>query len=106
LSNPQPLQVTASRTLALKDGSRYLESTSDSDIIITVPDNATEELPIGSEITIEQAGTGLVTISAAPGVTVNVNAARLMSTNGQFSVIGLKKKAANVWTLFGDLASV
>lgn len=59
-----------------------------------------------SEIVIEQMGLGSVSISGSLNVTINNSATYLRKTYEQYSVIGLKKVSDNVWTLFGDRATV
>lgn len=89
--------------LALTDVSKYLRSTSATDVTFTVADQASIAWPVDAEIHIEQAGAGAVTIDAASGVTINRLAASTATTAGQFGVVTLKRVAENVWTLFGAL---
>jgi len=56
----------------------------------------------GDEITIEQAGAGVVTVTAGASVTINSRGS-LIATNGQYAVASLKCISTGVFTLVGDL---
>jgi|SRR5580765_2163738 len=99
-----PLTISGTtHTLGSGDLARYLRCTSGSATTITIPADATVNLPIGCGIPIEQAGAGQVTVAAAGGVTLN-SAGGLVASAAQYSVIQLMKVAANTWTLVGDRA--
>ena len=53
-----------------------------------------------TEIIIEQAGAGQITLSAGSGVTINTS--ETLKTQKQYSVVGLKRVASDTWTLFGE----
>jgi hypothetical protein len=95
--------ATTARTLELTDAGDYVDLTSASAVTVTVPPNASVAFPAGTTITLEQAGAGQVTVAAGAGVTVNVAATHLRKTAGQYAVVSLTKKAADVWTLYGNL---
>ncbi|WP_258096555.1 hypothetical protein, partial [Klebsiella pneumoniae] len=74
----------------------WLDMTSAAANTVTVPANASVAFPVGTAITIMQAGDGQTTIAAEAGVTV-VNASSA-KTRAKFSVLTLVKRAANTWT--------
>ncbi len=90
-------------TFALVDALTYIEFTSGSAVAATLPTNASVAFPIGTTITFEQNGAGVVTVVASGGVTLQ-SAGSLVSTNGQYAVASVVKKATNSWVLFGNLA--
>lgn len=94
--------ASTSYTFALSDAATYLQFTSGSAVTATIPTNASVAFAIGAEIDIEQNGAGVVTFSAAGGVTLRSNSG-LVATNGQYAVATLKKVATNTWTLLGNL---
>jgi hypothetical protein len=97
-------ETTTVRTLGLADAGAYLRCTSNSSVTITVPAAASVVWPVGTTISIEQAGTGMVAIAGASGVTVNRVAGRETETAGQYAVVSIVNVAADTWTLFGLLA--
>jgi len=90
-------QTDTAYTLTASDAFGYIVATNSSSITITVPDIT---WPTDTEILIEQRGTGQITIQGASGVTVN--SSQTLKSSGQYAVIGLKRTAANTWTLTGD----
>lgn len=96
--------ATTARTLGLADINGHLVFASGSPVGVTVPANASVAFPVGASVDLEQSGAGQVTVSGAPGVTVNKPASKAAATASRYSVIRLRKVAADTWTLFGDLA--
>jgi hypothetical protein len=94
---------TAAYTLGLTDAGSAVEVTSSSAVNVTVPSNASVAFPVGTVIEVAQLGTGMVTIVAASGVTLN-SAGSLVATRAQYSAVSLRKRATNTWLLAGDLA--
>jgi hypothetical protein len=100
---------TADYPLVLSDKYKIIEmniaSTANT---VTIPLNATQAFPIGSQITIIQTGTGVTTVAVTAGVTLNCtpqvssNAARLRA---QYSSCTLIKRAENTWIAIGDLSA-
>lgn len=88
-------------TILLNDASFYLTLSAATGKTITVPANATTAFPIGTQIPIQQAGAGQVTIAAAVGVTIN--SPETLKLRKQFSRAWLVKTGTNVWDLEGDL---
>ena len=70
---------------------------------LTVPPNVDVAFPIGTQILVEQGGTGQTTIQAGAGVTLN-SAGGLLALANQYSTVTLIKKAINTWLVAGDLA--
>ena len=98
-------QATASRLLALADAGAAVQADSNSNIVLTVPNDTNVDFPIGSRILISRIGTGAVELAAESGVQLNSpNSFRRIS--GQHQWAQLYKKAANEWQLFGELADV
>lgn len=70
-------------------------------LTLTVPDNASVAIPIGTQITVVAANTGKVTVAAASGVTVLTNETYKLRKQG--SAVTLTKVDANAWDLAGDV---
>jgi hypothetical protein len=104
---PAPLlSVGAERVsdfaLAVADAD-YIPVASAGTVAVTVPANATEPFPIGSQITLERRGAGALTIAAAGGVTVTAPAQTVLSARAQGSKVTLIKVASDRWEAAGDL---
>lgn len=104
---PAIVAVSAAKTFSLVDAGTFQNCTNVSAITLTVPSDTTVDFPIGSEISINQDSTGQITINAASGTTIR----RQGSTNttghivvGQYSLVVLKKVAANEWRAYGGLS--
>ena len=93
---------TASYTLVLSDANKLVELNVATANTLTVPTNATVAFPIGTQILIAQYGAGACTVTAASGVTLRSESAKL-KTNGQYSGATLVKIADNEWYAFGNL---
>lgn len=102
INNPINTQTGVLFTPAVSDAERYIRLNNSAAITVSVPSDATANIPVGSTITFEQTGTGTVTFVAGSGATVNSRDG-LSSTVGQYSVASLIKTAANTFTLTGDL---
>lgn len=74
--------------------------TNASAITVTVPADATEDLPIGYLTHIYQGGAGQVTLSPEGGVTIN--AASSVKTRAQYSALSLVKVSSNTFHVIGD----
>ena len=96
-----PNTVTGDYTLEETDS--YVESLDAVDHDIIVPPNASVPIAIGKEIDLVSNGTGQVTVVPGVGVTI-LSAGNKYKLASQYSGATLKKKATNVWNLFGDLA--
>ena len=85
-------------TLSLAEGD-YYRYTGASDANATVPPNSSQAYPVGSVITIRQAGTGVVTATAGSGVTINGDT----KTADQHKAIQLVKIATDTWDCIGGV---
>ena len=93
---------TASYTLVLADANKLVEMNVATANTLTVPTNATVAFPIGTQILIAQYGAGAATITAASGVTLRSESAKL-KTNGQYAGATIVKIATDEWYAFGNL---
>jgi len=95
---------SGARTLDEADAFSYLLSTDDvTSQVVTVPPFVDVAFDIGTQISFEQGGTGIIMLALGAGVTIDSRGA-LLESNGQFAVLSLVKKLTNTWTAFGDLA--
>ncbi len=92
---------TASYTLVITDKDKMVEFSSASGVTLSVPTNATVPFPVGTTITIMQAGAGQVTVAAISGVTLYYTPS--VKTRTLYSSATLVKRATNLWYLMGDL---
>lgn len=95
---------TSSYTLALTDAGKNIEMGSSSGLTLTIPNNTSVALPVGTAILVTQTGTGQVTIAGASGVTVQSAYSRF-KTAAQYAQAVLIKRGTNVWVLSGNLSS-
>jgi hypothetical protein len=95
------VKYSSSHTLTLDNSYYMVEIDSSSAETVTIPANATTAIPIRTVIYVCQLGTGQVTISGAAGVTLRSSNAEY-KTNGQYSVIVLRKRLTNEWVMWGD----
>lgn len=94
---------TGAYTLVATDANKAVEVTSASAVNVTIPTDASVNFPIGMVIEVDQIGAGKVSIVGASGVTVQ-SAVTTPTTRAQFSALVLRKRAANLWLVTGDLA--
>lgn len=97
------VSATTAFTLSLSDSYKYHRISNASAVTVTVPPNSSVAFPIGTTLTVVQAGAGQVTFAAGAGVTIN-SADSLLSTRVQFSSATITKVSADEWDLIGDLA--
>jgi hypothetical protein len=93
---------TASYTLVLSDANKLVELNVATANTLTVPLNSSVAFPIGTQILIAQYGAGACTITAASGVTLRSESAKL-KTNGQYAGATCVKIATDEWYVFGNL---
>ena len=104
---PKTLQVQAAKTaaypLVLTDANTLIPFSLSSPASCTIPLNATQAFPIGTQILIQQVGTtaNQVTIAVTAGVTLQSSKTK---TNAQWSIVTLIKTATDSWALAGDAA--
>jgi hypothetical protein len=94
---------TASYSLVLSDASKIVEVSVGSANTLTIPTNASQAFPIGTQILILQTNTGQTTLTAASGVTVNATPGLKLRT--QWSSAVLVKRATDTWVALGDLVA-
>ena len=94
---------TASYSLVLSDASKIVEVSVGSANTLTIPTNASQAFPIGTQILILQTNTGQTTLTAAGGVTVNATPGLKLRT--QWSSAVLVKRATDTWVALGDLVA-
>lgn len=90
-------------TFDLDNANRVMEFSNSSAITVTIPPNSSVAFPVGTWIEPHATGTGVVTIVAGDGVTLQSRGS-LVALAGQFAVGGIRKVATNTWRLTGDLA--
>ncbi len=99
-------QSSTNHQLALTDAERYNRFTNASTKTVIVPNNSTVAFPSDTTgtttIVITNVGAGLLTISAASGVTINKRADQNL-TLVQFATATLTKVGTNEWDLAGDM---
>lgn len=92
-------------TLLLTDVNKVIQFTKATAQVLTVPLNAAVAFPIGTVTPIIQTGAGSVTVAGDIGVTVSKLAAKTLVVGGQYGEAKLRKIAADVWLLTGDLVA-
>jgi len=95
---------TGSYTLVVSDRGKVIEMNVGSANTLTIPANADAALPVGTQVTVIQYGTGQTTIAAAAGVTLNSLAGALRIT-AQYGAASLYKRNTNDWVAFGTLTT-
>ncbi|QKY78488.1 minor tail protein [Gordonia Phage Zitch] len=88
-------------TLVATDANKAVEVSSASAVNLTIPTDAAVAFPVGTVIEVDQLGAGKVTIVGASGVTVQ--APVTPTTRAQYSAVLLRKRAANLWLVSGDM---
>jgi hypothetical protein len=97
------VEKTASYTLtSLTERDDLIEVNSTSPCVISIPEDATLNYPIGTSLDILQTNTGEVSIAPVSG-TVTVNATPGLKLRTQWSSATIFKRAANTWVVYGDL---
>lgn len=88
-------------TAALTDANRVtIDMTSASANTFTIPTDASVAFPIGSSLTVFRSGTGVTTIQATAGVTLNGTSGGSKTIDAQYQGVLLQKKATNTWYIF------
>lgn len=90
-------------TLQLVDQNRYLRCTSPYGCVVTVPEEATVNFPVSTEIMVRQSDELPVLIVPDGGVEINVPTGFLPQTGWKGAVVRLKKVGSDQWDLWGDL---
>jgi hypothetical protein len=98
-------QSGESYTLGMVDQAALVRMTSDSTNDVTIPPNSSVPFPVGSRVSIRQAGAGLTTLVAGDGVTLN-NPGTTLALAGQNATIAVVQVAADEWDVIGDMDGV
>lgn len=93
-------QTGTTYTLALSDAGKLITLGSSSATTVTVPTDASVAFPTGTQVNLQQIGTGEVTVSGDTGVTVTGLGSKLL---GQYAAATLIKTNTNSWTIVGGL---
>jgi len=93
------IESGTNRTLSSTDSGDFLITTSSSPTTLVIPESATADFTLGTEIEIAQKGAGAVTVSAATNVTLNASATGAVTVPNQWGGASLKKIDANEWLL-------
>ena len=97
------VEKTASYTLtSLTERDDLIEVNSTSPCVISIPEDATVNYPVGTSLDILQTNTGEVSIAPVSG-TVTVNATPGLKLRTRWSSATIFKRAANTWVVYGDL---
>lgn len=101
-----PIRTLAGTThvLELIDTGTIIETTGASPLTVTIPDEASVLFEIGTLINVTQTGSGVATISAAAGVSLNGVIAGSVDLDGPWSGAVLTKRGAEAWVVQGALA--
>jgi hypothetical protein len=105
--NAKPLVVMRSSSwspVVANAGAFMVLTNGATDVSIVVPNDSTQNFPIGSELNIHQDGTGMVMIAGDSGVVILKHASFSNQLLGQYATATVKKTAVNEWRLFGLLA--
>ena len=101
LLHPTNVQTT-DYTLQLSDVNKNIQLGDPGNLDVTVPDYATVEFPVGSQILITKSDVGRVGVTGAAGVTINSRSG-LVEIDGTWGTATLLNTGTDVWNLFGDL---
>lgn len=97
---------TDDHTLALTDSENIVEIDKATANVLTIPLNSSVAFPIGTIITITQAGVGTTSITAATSVTLNGVSAGSGDMTGEFAGVSLYKSETDVWIVQGSIGAV
>jgi hypothetical protein len=93
-------------TLVAGDAQKIVTLSNASPITLTVASNATQALPVGTQVTISQYGAGQVTVVGASSPTpVTINATPGLKLRTQYSTATLVQTSTDNWLLVGDLSA-
>ena len=88
-------------TISGDDDGKYLRATNAAGLAVTIPSD-TAAIPVNAVYRFIQAGDATVTFAGT--ATINRRASRDAETAEKFAIVKLKKIAASVWDLTGELA--
>lgn len=93
-------QTGTTYSLALTDAGKNVDMNNASANVLTIPLNANVAFPIGTVVTVTQAGAGVTTVSPASGVTVTKPAARALAISAQTETAFLYKIGTDAWRVY------
>jgi len=96
--------ATASHVLELIDTGSILETSGASPVTVTIPAEASVPFEIGALINITQVGSGVATVQAAAGVSLNGVIGGTVALDGPWSGAALTKRGPESWVIQGALA--
>jgi hypothetical protein len=96
-------QTGTAYTLVLADRGKLITCSNAAANTVTVPQNSSVALPIGSIITVVQLSAGTTSFVAGTGATI-ISRGSLLSLAGQYAGATLIKTATSTFWLSGDLA--
>ena len=85
----------------LSDANQIVTMANAASNTFTIPTNASVAFPVGTSLSVIQAGAGTTTLAPAGGVTINTPSS--LTTRTQWSTVAVVQIAANVWVAGGDL---
>ncbi len=94
---------TVSYTLVLTDAAKQIQITSAAATNLTVPPNSSVAFPVGTTVSLLQAGAGQVTI--APGAGVTLRSAAGLKVAAQWGIAEIQKIATDEWVAYGRLTT-
>jgi hypothetical protein len=97
------VSLSANAIIATADAGKHFYSTSASNLILTIANNASQAFQTGSALTIVNQGTGNITVAQGSGVTLYL-AGNSTSGNRTISTFGMAtciKVATNTWFING-----
>ena len=95
----------ATYSLTLANIASYVRCVNASGCTISIPNDATINFPLSTEISFRQCTNGGIELVAASGVALNTISGLLAKTGRNGAVISAKKIAANTWDVFGLLTT-
>ncbi len=97
------VSLSANATIATADAGKHFYSTSASNLVLTIANNASQAFQTGSALTIVNQGTGNITVAQGSGVTLYL-AGNASSGNRTISTFGMAtciKVATDTWFING-----
>lgn len=99
-------QTGTTYTLQVSDAQKLVTLTNSSPITVTVASNATQALPVGTQIILAQYGTGQVTfVGASSPNPVTINGTPGLKLRTQYSIASIIQVSTDNWLLIGDISS-
>ena len=97
-------QTGTTYTTVLTDDGKLITASNAASIALTIPPNSSVAYGIGTQINVMQLSAGVVTVTAAGGVTLRSEGSKL-KTKGQYALITCVKIASDEWVIVGNLAA-